>query len=309
MGVAAHATATTCSIIGAGGAGLRAAIEAAAAGVSVGLDLQVAARQGAHGHGRGRHGGGDGQRRRPRQLAGALRRHDARRPVRQQLADGRAARQGSARSRARARSVGRGVRPHAGRPHPAAQLRRPSLSAPRARRRSHRPRADPHAAGSHRSTWASRSTWSTRSSTCCSTAASVAGALAYDRERGRFHAFAAKAVVLATGGVGRAFRITSNSWEGTGDGHALAYRAGAELIDMEFVQFHPTGMVWPPSVQGHPRHRRRARRRRRAQEQRRPPLHVRRHPGELPAADGVGRRRGLALHAGRQDARAGRPSS
>ncbi|MBI4264164.1 MAG: fumarate reductase/succinate dehydrogenase flavoprotein subunit [Acidobacteria bacterium] len=78
----------------------------------------------------------------------------------------------------------------------------------------------------------------------------AAGALAYDRERGRFHAFAAKAVILATGGIGRAYKITSNSWEGTGDGHALAYRAGAELIDMEFVQFHPTGMVWPPSVQG-----------------------------------------------------------
>ncbi len=78
----------------------------------------------------------------------------------------------------------------------------------------------------------------------------VVGAFGYDRERGRFRAFKAKAVVLATGGIGRAYRITSNSWEGTGDGHALAYRAGAELIDMEFVQFHPTGMVWPPSVQG-----------------------------------------------------------
>jgi succinate dehydrogenase / fumarate reductase flavoprotein subunit len=78
----------------------------------------------------------------------------------------------------------------------------------------------------------------------------AAGALAYDRERGRFHAFAARAVILATGGAGRAYRVTSNSWEGTGDGHALAYRAGAELIDMEFVQFHPTGMVWPPSVKG-----------------------------------------------------------
>jgi succinate dehydrogenase / fumarate reductase, flavoprotein subunit len=78
----------------------------------------------------------------------------------------------------------------------------------------------------------------------------AAGCVAYDRERGRFHVFAAKAVVLATGGVGRAFKITSNSWEGTGDGHALAYRAGAELIDMEFIQFHPTGMVWPPSVRG-----------------------------------------------------------
>jgi succinate dehydrogenase / fumarate reductase flavoprotein subunit len=78
----------------------------------------------------------------------------------------------------------------------------------------------------------------------------AAGVLAYDRERGRFHLFGAKAIVLATGGIGRAYKITSNSWEGTGDGHALAYRAGAELIDMEFVQFHPTGMVWPPSVRG-----------------------------------------------------------
>jgi succinate dehydrogenase / fumarate reductase flavoprotein subunit len=78
----------------------------------------------------------------------------------------------------------------------------------------------------------------------------AAGAVAYDRERGRFHVFAAKAVVLATGGAGRAYKVTSNSWEGTGDGIALAYRAGAELQDMEFVQFHPTGMVWPPSVKG-----------------------------------------------------------
>ena len=78
----------------------------------------------------------------------------------------------------------------------------------------------------------------------------AAGVLAYDREKGRFHVFSAKAIVLATGGIGRAYKITSNSWEGTGDGHALAYRAGAELIDMEFIQFHPTGMVWPPSVRG-----------------------------------------------------------
>jgi succinate dehydrogenase / fumarate reductase flavoprotein subunit len=78
----------------------------------------------------------------------------------------------------------------------------------------------------------------------------VAGAFGYERERGRFKVFRATAVVVATGGIGRAYRITSNSWEGTGDGHSLAYRAGAELIDMEFVQFHPTGMVWPPSVQG-----------------------------------------------------------
>jgi len=78
----------------------------------------------------------------------------------------------------------------------------------------------------------------------------IAGALAYWRESGRFVVFRAKAVVIATGGVGKAYRITSNSWEYTGDGQALAYEAGAELIDMEFLQFHPTGMVWPPGVMG-----------------------------------------------------------
>ena len=78
----------------------------------------------------------------------------------------------------------------------------------------------------------------------------VVGAFGYDRERGRFHVFRAKAVVLATGGIGRAYKITSNSWEYTGDGHSLAYHAGASLMDMEFVQFHPTGMIWPPSVRG-----------------------------------------------------------
>ncbi|MSP17034.1 MAG: fumarate reductase/succinate dehydrogenase flavoprotein subunit [Myxococcales bacterium] len=78
----------------------------------------------------------------------------------------------------------------------------------------------------------------------------VVGVVAYDRERGRFHVFRAGATVLATGGIGKAYKITSNSWEYTGDGQALAYDAGADLLDMEFVQFHPTGMVWPPSVAG-----------------------------------------------------------
>ncbi len=78
----------------------------------------------------------------------------------------------------------------------------------------------------------------------------VCGAFGYDRERGRFRVFRAKAVVLATGGIGKAYKITSNSWDCTGDGHSLAYHAGAELIDMEYIQFHPTGMVWPPSVRG-----------------------------------------------------------
>ncbi len=76
------------------------------------------------------------------------------------------------------------------------------------------------------------------------------GVVGYTREKGVFKVFRAGAVVLATGGLGRAYKITSNSWEGTGDGHSLAYHAGAELIDMEFIQFHPTGMVWPPSVRG-----------------------------------------------------------
>ncbi|MEX1009682.1 MAG: fumarate reductase/succinate dehydrogenase flavoprotein subunit, partial [Acidimicrobiia bacterium] len=78
----------------------------------------------------------------------------------------------------------------------------------------------------------------------------IAGAFGYWRETGRFVAFRAPAVVLATGGIGKAYKITSNSWEYTGDGHALALWAGADLIDMEFVQFHPTGMVWPLSVRG-----------------------------------------------------------
>src|SRR5574337_2115208 len=78
----------------------------------------------------------------------------------------------------------------------------------------------------------------------------ISGAFGYWRETGQFIVFEAPAVVLATGGIGKSFKVTSNSWEYTGDGHALALRAGATLINMEFVQFHPTGMVWPPSVKG-----------------------------------------------------------
>src|SRR5229473_2496301 len=78
----------------------------------------------------------------------------------------------------------------------------------------------------------------------------IAGAFGYWREQGRFVVFRAKSVIICTGGIGKAWKITSNSWEYTGDGMALAYDAGAELMDMEFVQFHPTGMIWPPSVQG-----------------------------------------------------------
>ena len=78
----------------------------------------------------------------------------------------------------------------------------------------------------------------------------VSGALGYWRESGEFVVFEAPAVVLATGGIGKSFKVTSNSWEGTGDGHALALKAGGNLMHMEFIQFHPTGMVWPLSVKG-----------------------------------------------------------
>lgn len=78
----------------------------------------------------------------------------------------------------------------------------------------------------------------------------VSGVFGYERESGRFFVLEAPAVVIATGGIGKSFKVTSNSWEYTGDGHALALLAGAPLLNMEFVQFHPTGMVWPPSVKG-----------------------------------------------------------
>src|SRR5690606_40162770 len=78
----------------------------------------------------------------------------------------------------------------------------------------------------------------------------ISGAFGYWRESGRFILFETPAVVLATGGIGKSYKVTSNSWEYTGDGHALALRAGARLINMEVLPFHPTGMVWPPSVRG-----------------------------------------------------------
>ena len=144
----------------------------------------------------------------------------------------------------------------------------------------------------------------------------VAGAVAYWRQSGKFVVFKAPAVVLATGGIGKSYAITSNSWEYTGDGHAMALRAGADLIDMEFVQFHPTGMVWPPSVRGHPRHGGRAGRRRDAPEQQGRAVHVPLHPGLLQGGDGGQRGRGRPLVRGQEEqppdagppaARRGRP--
>ena len=121
-----------------------------------------------------------------------------------------------------------------------------------------------------------------------------------------FRRLRAPAVVLATGGIGKSWKVTSNSWECTGDGHALALRAGATLLNMEFVQFHPTGMVWPPVGARLARHRVGARRRRASSATPRTPVHVRLHPG-LPRRDGRQRGRGRPL-VHRQATTAGRPN-
>ena len=179
-----------------------------------------------------------------------LPRHDGRRQDAQQPAHGAAPRPGGAGPGPRARALGRGLRPDARRAHPPATVRRPHPPAPRPRRRPDRPRDDPHAPGPvgrgrRRGPHGVHDHAPHDRATTAST-----GAFGYWRTDGRPVVFPAKAVVLATGGIGRAYQVTSNSWEYSGDGHALAYLAGAELIDMEFVQFHPTGMVWPPGVRG-----------------------------------------------------------
>ena len=123
----------------------------------------------------------------------------------------------------------------------------------------------------------------------------IAGAFGYWRESGRFVVFEAPAVILATGGIGKSWKVTSNSWECTGDGHALALRAGATLLNMEFVQFHPTGMVWPLVGEGVAGHRVGAGRRRRAPQLGETPVHVRLHTGVLQSGDGRQYRRGRPL--------------
>ena len=237
-------------VIGAGGAGLRAAIESSAPGREHGADLQVAPRQGPHGDGRGRHRGRDGQRLARGQLEGPLPRHDAGREAPQQLADGPAPRPGGAGPGAGAGGVGRALRPDEGRPHPPARLRRAPLRAAGPRRRPDRAGDDPHppaargAQGDHglHGVHAAEPPQGRRPGV---RAPSATGA-----RSGKFVLFKAKAVVLATGGIGKAWEFTSNSWEYTGDGVAMALEAGADLIDMECYQFHPTGMVWPHSVRG-----------------------------------------------------------
>ena len=136
----------------------------------------------------------------------------------------------------------------------------------------------------------------------------IAGAFGYDREKGHFILWPAKAVVLATGGIGRAYKITSNSWEYTGDGHCARLPRGrrAARHGVRAVSSHRHGLA--PQRARHPGDRRRARRRRRPAQQRRPPLHVRRDPRSIQRPDRRHRGRRLALHAGRQATRAARPS-
>ena len=236
-------------VIGAGGAGLRAAIEASAAGVSVGLVCKSLLGKA---HTVMAEGG----------IAAALANVDERDNWKVHFADTMRGGQyvnnwrmaelhakEAPDSRARTGSLGRGVRPHPRRPHPPAQFgghKYPRLAHVGDRTGLEMIRTlQDH--GIHQGIDVHMECTVL---TLLKDGDRVVGAFGYDRERGRFRLFKAKAMVLATGGIGRAYKITSNSWEYTGDGHALAYHAGAELIDMEFVQFHPTGMVWPPSVRG-----------------------------------------------------------
>ena len=236
-------------VIGAGGAGLRAAIAASAAGVKVGLVCKSLLGKAHTVMAEGGVAAALGQRGRPRQLAGAFRRHHARRPVREQLrawpsCTPRRPRTGSGSSRHGARSS---TVPPTGASSSGTSA---DTSYPRLAHVGDRTGLE--------MIRTSRTTASIRGSTCTWSARSSRsqgrrphGRRVRLRPRARaLSLFRAKAVVLATGGIGRAYPITSNSWEYTGDGHALAYHAGAALQDMEFVQFHPTGMVWPPSVRG-----------------------------------------------------------
>ena len=287
-------------IIGAGGAGLRAAIEASAAGRVGGPGLQVAARQGPHGHGRGGHGGGDGPRRRSRQLEGPLLGHHARRPVPQQLADGRAARQGGARSRARAGGLGRRLRSHQGRPHPAAQLRRPPLPAAGARRRSHRPGDDPHAArprrppglqglhGAHDHQAVRRRRAHRRRVRLRPRARQPA------RLQGQGH---------RAGHRRRRPRLQDHQQQlGV---HRRRLRAGlrrGRRSDGHGVHPVPPDRDGLAAVgEGHPGDGGGARRGRRPAQQGRQALHVRRHPRQLQSADRRQRGRGLEVHPGGQE--------
>ena len=272
-GAASSGTTYDVVVIGAGGAGLRAAIAAHEAGARDRDRLQVAARQGAHGDGRGRHRRGHGQPLARGQLGGALPRHHAWREDAQQLADGPAARPGGARAGARARGLGRAVRPHRGRADLPARLRRPPLRPARPRRRPHRPGDDPHPPAARGRSSASTCSWSARSPTCSRTATARSPAPSATGARPAASSPSRRRrSILATGGIGKSFKVTSNSWEYTGDGHALALRAGADA-DQHGVRAVPPDRHGLAAVgEGAAGHRVGARRRR--------------HPARTPRASG-----------------------
>ena len=154
------------------------------------------------------------------------------------------------RPRLRAGALGRSLRPHRRRPDHAARLRCPQLEAACPRRRPHRTGADPHLPGPAGAHGRRRRDDGVHPHPAAHRGDRVCGAFGYDRNSGEMIVIRARRGGDGVGRLGADVRHTSNSWEGTGDGAALAYQAGAELQDMEFVQFHPTGMVWPPGARG-----------------------------------------------------------
>ncbi len=265
-------------VVGAGGAGLRAAIECSAQKLSTGRRLQEPARQGPHGHGRGRHGGGawatstratTGRSTSATRCAAAssstsgawpscTRRHAPDRV--HELEEWGAVFDRTKEGLISQRNFGGHRYPrlaHVGDRTGLELIRTLQDHGVHSRHRL------PHGVHRARAAQGRRPHRGRRSR--------------YWRETGRFVIFRCKAVILATGGGGKAWPVTSNSWEYTGDGTAMAYEAGAELMDLEFTQFHPTGMVWPLVGARHPGHRGRARRRRHPQEQQGRALHVQLH--------------------------------
>ena len=230
-------------VIGAGGAGLRAAIEAAAQGVSVGLVCKSLLGKAHTVMAEGGIAAAHGQRVAGGQLAGPLPRHHARRQDAQQLAHGPAPRPGGARARARAGALGRPLRPHQGRPHLPARLRRPPLRAPGPRRRPHRPRDDPHAAGPRHPPGHRRLHGVQRRSACSRTATAWPAPSATGARPASSCVFKAKAVVLATGGIGKAWKVTSNSWEYTRR-RPLAGPVGRRRPDRHGVRPVPPDRAW-----------------------------------------------------------------
>ena len=249
-------------MIGAGGAGLRAAIEARLAGKKTAIISKSLFGKAHTVMAEGGAAAAMGNVNSQRQLDGALPRHHARRQVPEQLPDGRAARQGGAGADLGAGDLRRALRPH--KDGKISQRNFGGHEYPRLAHVGDRTGLElirtlqQKIVSLQQEDFAETGNYESKIRVFAETTITelmldgdrVAGAFGYYRESGEFLLLEAPAVVLATGGVGRSYKVTSNSWEYTGDGHALALRAGATLINMEFLQFHPTGMVWPPSVKG-----------------------------------------------------------